>query len=415
MFLPAKVYYCVRPDFFHHNHWHRTKLDALKEAGIDARMIAFVTRDDVAAYKSYYEKADQDYHTSIKVLPDRIGYSKCSNWFIRFFFFLRLLTRKQVIVHSHLFDFSPLYLFRKIPFIKNRLKVFVEYEGDIPSETLYRETVDSKVGPQEIPPQELKEIYDAQIKQQAREISNADVVMVVSTAHLELLEARHKQPIRHIIFPTTFDASYRFCKSDRKRIRSKHHVGESDLILIHLGGAVNSWHRFRETCKLVSELATSIAGLKFFAIVRSEDHPYANSVIAANRIDHLTELCFVDPSDVSAYLSACDIGLILRHNHPMTRIVSTGKLGQYLACGLSVLTTGAHAVYNDFMEVNKLNIDIKENLKVTESLKNDIIRNRDIAHNEKIRYLRSDMAAEEFCNKNDQFRQYVRATAELIH
>lgn len=414
MFLPAKVYYCVRADFFHHNHLHTLKVDALRNAGVDVQMIAFVSREDVAAHGSHYSRAVADYQTMVKVLPGRIGYDRRSNWLIRIFFLLRLLLRKNIIVHAHLFDFSPLYIFRKNPLLGRRLSVIVEYEGDIPSETLYRETVDSNDGPQECPPPELQETYKQQIKHQALEISNADTVMVVSDAHLELLEIRHSKKIDHIIFPTTFDNSYRFSESERERIRREHQIKDSDLVLVHLGGAVNSWHRFRETCKFIKNLAGCISGLKFFALVRAEDHQYARSVVSTYEITNITKLFFVEPKCVSAYLSACDIGLIMRHNHAMTRIVSTSKLGQYIACGLSVITTGAHAVYNEFIEKNKLSIRINSNLSLTEDFTQVICSHRSLTHNIKVRQSRSDLAIEVFVKRNDQFKRYIETIARML-
>ena len=47
----------------------------------------------------------------------------------------------------------------------------------------------------------------------------------------------------------------------------------------------------------------------------------------------------VPNNEMINYLSAADLGISLRDFHPMNSIVTSGKIIDYLACGLPVITT----------------------------------------------------------------------------
>ena len=47
----------------------------------------------------------------------------------------------------------------------------------------------------------------------------------------------------------------------------------------------------------------------------------------------------VNNDEINGYLNASDIGIVLRDSHNMNRVVTSGKLLDYLACGLPIITT----------------------------------------------------------------------------
>ena len=48
-------------------------------------------------------------------------------------------------------------------------------------------------------------------------------------------------------------------------------------------------------------------------------------------------LSYTSYSELQYFLNAADIGVLLRHNHIMNNIVTSGKIRDYMACGLPIL------------------------------------------------------------------------------
>jgi len=61
--------------------------------------------------------------------------------------------------------------------------------------------------------------------------------------------------------------------------------------------------------------------------------------------------------------------MFLRHDHTMNKIVTSGKLGEYLAAGLPVITTGNNAaVLNDLIKELNAGHFIQDDFTIDESL-----------------------------------------------
>jgi glycosyltransferase involved in cell wall biosynthesis len=76
---------------------------------------------------------------------------------------------------------------------------------------------------------------------------------------------------------------------------------------------------------------------------------------------------------MGSYLSAADIALFLRHNHTMNQVVTSGKLGEYLAAGLPVVTTGANTdMLNNFIRLRRAGAFIPDSLQLSDENKQEI-------------------------------------------
>ncbi len=414
MLKPFKVFYCLRSDFFHHNHIHRRKIEALRLAGIPASLISFVTDAEREKYRAEYENTREKYDTRLIRIPAPAYYSRKARFIMRQFFATQFLLYRRVLVHFLLSDPQPLYRLRRFPFFRGRLKMIVEYEGDLPAEWLYWETVDRESGPFEEPPDDLARHYRWMLERQSREIDNADALVVASKEHLSLLCQRMGRELCGVVFPPLFDpVACRFFENERSRIRGQLGFGES-IALVHLGGVFCEWHRFPEICRLVSELLRSGSDVRLLGLILKTELEEARAHVERAGISGRTILVHVPAEEVSQYLSAADVGLFLRHHHTMTRIVSSAKLGEYLACGLPVVSTGAHAVFNRYMEESGMMISIPDSLEMPPGFEAELERTGHRAQDPDWRSRLSAGVIEEFCVKQDPTVSYVRLCRHLL-
>ena len=89
----------------------------------------------------------------------------------------------------------------------------------------------------------------------------------------------------------------------------------------------------------------------------------------------------VDRGEVPRYLSASDIGFLLRDRHPLNWVASPVKLAEYLASGLSVVTTEGLGDTSELVERSGVGTvvdldDIDEAVRRCEELISDIKRDR---------------------------------------
>ena len=71
----------------------------------------------------------------------------------------------------------------------------------------------------------------------------------------------------------------------------------------------------------------------------------------------------VENKEINKYLSAADLGILLRDFHEMNSIVTSGKLVDYLSCGLPVITTSILYKIPDLIKEQSFGL-VLENLDV---------------------------------------------------
>jgi glycosyltransferase involved in cell wall biosynthesis len=415
MLMSPKVFYCVRADFFHHNHIHKRKIDALRHAGIPASLISFVTDDQWQIFKDEYKQALAKYETRVIRIPGPPCVSRTARFIIRGFFAAQLLAHRRILVQFLGSDPQPLFRLRRLPFFRGRLRTVLEYEGDLLAETLYLATVDRPGGPFEEPPDDLLPQYSRILETQALEINNSDALIFASREHFALVSGRMGRQLRGVVFPTLFDPiTCKFSPEERTRLRSELGVAGS-IVLVHSGGVHYQWHRFPDVCRFVAALLHRGLDVKLLGLIRKTELDEARRHVEEAGIGRNSHLLHVAAEAVPHYLSAADLGLFCRHSHTMTRIVSSAKLGEYLACGLPVLSTGAHAYYNEYMQRTGMQLTIPESLEVPTGFERMLLDTVAMAQDTEWRRLASSRTIEEFYSKHGDSVSYVELCETLLY
>lgn len=362
-----RVYHIVPLNSFAHYHFYNRKIKALNSSGLNAKTLNFVTEKIYKDNSKKYENAKRDQSNKIFHVKNRSSISIN----ILLFTLKELFIGRKLVFHVLRVDDSIILLFlKKIPVIKNRLIIVQEFEGDRYEEYKYLENYVNSKNSREIA-SNLKSKLTLSFYSifERLQLYNSDALILMSKEHEELLKDRYKLKHKVLTLPTLPEEE-RIYYSDleREHIRNSLCINEK-IVLIYTGNIFSPWQRFEEMCIFVKNINLKIHNLAFLLIVREVDLKDAAIKIKEFGLEDITILDNVSSNEVYKYISAADLALFVRHNHKMNRIVTSGKLGEYIATGLPVITTASNAsVLNEYMDLNYLSVDINEELVITDKV-----------------------------------------------
>ncbi len=141
------------------------------------------------------------------------------------------------------------------------------------------------------------------------------------------------------VIPTGVDCENRyFSEPLRREVRSR--LGwDGRFVVAYIGNVYYSWQNLGRTLDAFRLLQQSFDRDFFLLLlIRKQDHGIAREFLLRSGIapdDYLLD--HVPPSEVTGYLNAADLGVLLRHEHLMNQVASPGKFGDYTGCGLPSL------------------------------------------------------------------------------
>lgn len=129
-----------------------------------------------------------------------------------------------------------------------------------------------------------------------------------------------------------------YSDSHRAEIRSYYSINQDDVVLIYIGSA-SKWQQLDVIIQLFGELVVDLNNLHLMIITKNVDEitKKYGGILKNLRNVHFFEN--IPHEEMYKYLSAADIGLLIRSNHIVNHVASPIKFGEYLACGVPVLIT----------------------------------------------------------------------------
>ncbi|MBX2912905.1 MAG: hypothetical protein KF717_12085 [Cyclobacteriaceae bacterium] len=128
-------------------------------------------------------------------------------------------------------------------------------------------------------------------------------------------------------------------RHSREKIRQSLGVADDEKLLVYSGGYARYQHLedltipfielILKQCELVKVLILSQDMLKIQQIVKAATEYYDRYIF-----------CKVDQIEVGDYLSACDLGFLLRRESLVNTVAQPVKIGEYLAAGIPVCVQG---------------------------------------------------------------------------
>ncbi len=185
--------------------------------------------------------------------------------------------------------------------------------------------------------------YVRTIEQMERQaVLSADAVISASKA-LELhLKAKYSVLPEQlwVVYGSSVDTG-RFVPSEEWRRETRARLGiDDDCLVFVYSGSLYSWQCIDETIELFSVIIHSGEPTARLLILTSDDHAVIDRSRERTGLDNRTVLVHsVSYRDVPLWLCGADIGIALRHDTVVNRVASPTKVGEYLACGLPMITT----------------------------------------------------------------------------
>lgn len=124
---------------------------------------------------------------------------------------------------------------------------------------------------------------------------------------------------------------------NKKAIRSELQFSEKDIIFVYAGGS-QPWQKLYETLKIYHLVKLNISNAKLMLLLQDgekEIQDFCNN----HNIKDVSIFSKIPFRKVHKYLSIANYGFLIREDVQMNRVASPTKLGEYLACGLIVITT----------------------------------------------------------------------------
>jgi len=264
------------------------------------------------------------------------------------FFVWALLFNDRVVFQlkkrsSGLFDFLK-------NLFPNKLRYIIELEGDFEAEKDYLLEHPYKPG-----------FYDDFIQRTSQQaaalkerIRRCDHVLVMSPHFKQLLMSRYPDlelDAKISVISTGVDCERRFF-SEKLRVDTRKALGlENKFVMIYIGNAYYSWQNVFRTIEVFKLVKNKIAQNAFLILlIRKQDHEIVREFI--ERLELVSDeylLRYVTDEEITSYLNAADLGMLLRHEHLMNRVASPGKFGEYVACGLPVMMTRGISNFSDMV------------------------------------------------------------------
>jgi glycosyltransferase involved in cell wall biosynthesis len=136
------------------------------------------------------------------------------------------------------------------------------------------------------------------------------------------------------VIPSCVDISkFERGSEQRDSIRRDLGVSQSDVLLIYSGGS-QEYQMLPQMFHLWESLAMDTS-VHFLTLMHGSDSDYLVGRLPEDRTTRMS----VERDQVPGYLSAADIGFLLRAAHPLNTVASPLKFGEYLASGLSVVSS----------------------------------------------------------------------------
>ena len=210
-------------------------------------------------------------------------------------------------------------------------------------------------------------------------IRESDLILCVSWKFKEYLQEMYKvNPDKIAVVPSLVDSSSFFFNPEA-RARKRQELGIERRIVFVYSGSTVKWQLPEETVAFFKNIKEMIS--EAFLLFLTSDVSRARKYFKG--IDEGDYLLISAPyREVSAYLNAGDISILLREKNLVNRVASPIKFGEYLCCGLPIIMTPGIGDTEEIIEeygIGKL-LDL-EQLKIDKNGLNQLINN---AEREKI-------------------------------
>ena len=256
---------------------------------------------------------------------------------------LRILLKKwsdsKIYLHCH--RHYPAYLGilskKKDRIINSRVKIIFDFHGVDPEEYLVLGGGRANI-----------KVYQQRKSRERELVTNADKIICVSNRFKEYVVSEYSTDSGKIaVLPCCVDKSkFYYDRQIRREMRVK--LGVENKVVIVYSGSMSTWQMPETMIKLFKAINSFYKNAYF--LVLSPDIVKAKSLLEKHEVPReMYSLMHVPHDQVSRYLMAADIALLIRKRMLVNKIASPTKFAEYLRCGLAVLCTPDIGDFSDIV------------------------------------------------------------------
>jgi len=188
----------------------------------------------------------------------------------------------------------------------------------------------------------------------SRAIRHADRHAGVSTFAASLMEKQFGAVDVNVV-PSCVDAShFEAGLSERTTIRDSLGLADDDVLVVYSGGSQH-YQMLPQMLRLWEAMAEDDS-IHYLLLTHGQDSGVNSAIKAVNlprdRFHHMA----LDRAQIPGYLNASDIGFLLRELHQLNTVASPIKFGEYLASGLSVVSSPGIGDVSQLIDQRELGI-----------------------------------------------------------
>jgi len=172
-------------------------------------------------------------------------------------------------------------------------------------------------------------------------VYGADAIVSVSRALEDYWRSKYKGlKVASLVVPCAVDTARFFAEQNaRASIRSECGLKATDLLFVYCG-STSAYQQLPQTLLVFARILEQLPSAWLLLLLSDFGERQSKRLVRENvAIAHRLILKRLERSKVPDWLSAADIGLLLRGDLLMNRVSYPTKFGEYLACGIPVVTT----------------------------------------------------------------------------
>ncbi|MEZ5050569.1 MAG: hypothetical protein R2766_13065 [Saprospiraceae bacterium] len=210
---------------------------------------------------------------------------------------------------------------------------FLDVRGYWPAELLYANGVEDI----EKLSSDWATIYDLEKRKLRVALGSADGVITVSQNLANLLKEIESALPEINVIPCSVSAVH--ARANRDKIRQSLRVESTEKLLVYSGGYARYQHLEDLTIPFINLILQNSEHAK--VLILSQDMLRIQQIVKA-KTSFYERFIFrkVEQIEVADYLSACDLGLLLRKESLVNIVAQPVKVGEYLAAGVPVCVEG---------------------------------------------------------------------------
>ena len=161
-----------------------------------------------------------------------------------------------------------------------------------------------------------------------------------------------------VIYCSANESKAAFNQQERDRIRKE--AGYTNELVFIYSGSVGLWHCLDKVIDVFEAIELQYPDARFLFLTNQKAE--ASDLVSNSEIKDKSKVINVTPDEVGSWLSASDVAIIIRKNHPLNFAASPVKVAEYMINGLPLIISDAIKDYSSMIEESNNGLVVTEEM-----------------------------------------------------